>query len=448
MYSLSSKRRKQPMLKGSPLGILSCCVAAICILFVNIAVFIWTLTNRRTRDSTSGLGKLASGDCGVIKSKNTWIQIIIALLSTVLLGASNYCMQCIGAPTRDEIDRAHAKRVTLCIGVPSLSNLYSIDWRRRAIWILLGYNSVIIMTAQATSYTVLAGPEDFMKPDFKDEEYYNMQDCSPKAVLLARRFREKIRSGSLDRLPLEQCLREYTQQYIASRGDLLLIQDGKRLFTNGQCHLKSQDGSTPWGPWDGELGSTFDIGSTDRPYKKFPYRSDPQKKQLSYDWVLPFPVIPFSSQHANPERAITALGKWEPFGSRVHYCFSQPMEEKCTLEIDYRISLAVLFCIMMKACCMSFALFWSQRPGLITLGDAAESFILNTDRHTAGLCMLSAKEIDLLWSLQRIADCWPQLFGPSQNQKVSDQLLYKTWAPKKLRWWRSATPSRFYSFLL
>ncbi len=144
MHSLSSKRWRQPMLQGSRLGILSCCIVAIGILSVNIAVFIWSMTNRRTRDSTTGLSTLARGDCGAIKSKNTYIQVIIALLSTLLLGASNYCMQYVGAPTRDEVDRSHAKKVALCIGVPSLSNLYNIDRKRGFIWILLGLSALPI----------------------------------------------------------------------------------------------------------------------------------------------------------------------------------------------------------------------------------------------------------------------------------------------------------------
>lgn len=272
-----------------------------------------------------------------------------------------------------------------------------------------------------------------------------MQNCSSSAISLARRFREQIRSGNLDLLPLEQCHHEYTQQYVARRGDLLLIQDGTKLFTDARCNLMSQNGSTEWGPWDGGPWDDSPFQSTYR-RKKFPYRSDPHSI-FSYDWVRPFPTIPFPPK-SNIESSITALNKWEPFGTRVRWCFSQSMEEKCTLEMDYRISLAVLFCIMVKAGCMCFALVWSQRPGLITLGDAAESFISVTDRHTTGLCMLSAKQIDLLWSLQRIAGAWPEFFGPSRNQKVTNQLLHKTWAPTKPRWWRSATPSRFYSFLL
>lgn len=158
------------------------------------------------------------------------------------------------------------------------------------------------MTVQATSYTVLAGPENFMKPDFKDEEYYDMEHCSSYAVLLARHFREQIRSGSLDRLPLEQCLREYTQQYIARRGDLLLIQDGTKVFTNGQMPSKEPE-------WvDFIMGSLEGRGRVDISNKTFPYWSDPHH-DISYDWVLPFPKIPFSSRYANPERTITALGK-------------------------------------------------------------------------------------------------------------------------------------------
>ena len=80
---------------------------------------------------------LFSGDCAKAKSINAWLQVIINALSTVLLGASNYCMQCLTSPTREEIDQAHAQGIFLQVGVPSAHNIWGICGHRRLLWLVL-----------------------------------------------------------------------------------------------------------------------------------------------------------------------------------------------------------------------------------------------------------------------------------------------------------------------
>lgn len=73
---------------------------------------------------------------------NSYLHFAINLLSTILLSSSNYCMQCLSAPTRKEVNTAHAKGVWLDIGIPSMRNLRYIDRRRVILWGLLGLSSL------------------------------------------------------------------------------------------------------------------------------------------------------------------------------------------------------------------------------------------------------------------------------------------------------------------
>ena len=50
-------------------------------------------------------------------------------------------MQCLGSPTRDEIDKAHAKGRWLDIGVPTMRNLLNINAKRTVLWVLLALSS-------------------------------------------------------------------------------------------------------------------------------------------------------------------------------------------------------------------------------------------------------------------------------------------------------------------
>ena len=71
-----------------------------------------------------------------------WLHLAINVLSTILLSASNYCIQCLSSPTRQEVNKAHANAEWLDIGVPSIRDLRYIGWRRIITWWLLGLNSV------------------------------------------------------------------------------------------------------------------------------------------------------------------------------------------------------------------------------------------------------------------------------------------------------------------
>lgn len=85
----------------------------------------------------NGIGTVFHGDCARAKTINTWLQLAVNVLSTILLGASNYCMQCLGSPTREEVDKAHSKGRFLHLGVPSMHNIMDIGLSRKLLWLSL-----------------------------------------------------------------------------------------------------------------------------------------------------------------------------------------------------------------------------------------------------------------------------------------------------------------------
>lgn len=89
-----------------------------------------------------GIVTVYTGDCTLATRWTTAIHLIINLLSSLLLGVSNYCMQRLVAPTREEIDKAHAQSKWLDIGMPSIRNLFSINKFRLLPWMLLALTSI------------------------------------------------------------------------------------------------------------------------------------------------------------------------------------------------------------------------------------------------------------------------------------------------------------------
>lgn len=68
-------------------------------------------------------GVMYGGSCTVTKTWSTGLHLTINILSTCILGASNYCMQTLVAPTRQDIERAHARRRWLDIGCASVGRI-------------------------------------------------------------------------------------------------------------------------------------------------------------------------------------------------------------------------------------------------------------------------------------------------------------------------------------
>jgi hypothetical protein len=130
-------RRYKHHCSGWRFGVLHFAAWTLVVFFVNLIVTIWGSVA-----SKANQGLLDAGDCEQIKRVNTGIHLLINILSTVLLSGSNYCMQCLSAPTRTEIDRAHAVGTWLDIGIPSFRNLKSIQRRRVVLWFLLGLSSL------------------------------------------------------------------------------------------------------------------------------------------------------------------------------------------------------------------------------------------------------------------------------------------------------------------
>jgi hypothetical protein len=129
-------RRHKSTFTGWRFGVLHFAIWAVIVFVINIIASIWGAVYQRSRDS------LTEGDCGDIKNLNRGLHVFINILSTILLSGSNYCMQCLSAPTRTDVDQAHASRIWLDIGIPSIRNLKHISRPRFWLWLLLGLSSV------------------------------------------------------------------------------------------------------------------------------------------------------------------------------------------------------------------------------------------------------------------------------------------------------------------
>lgn len=105
---------------------------------MNLAVAIWAYFKSGKQSN----GHVYEGACDDVNMASIGIHLLINVLSTLLLGGSQYIMQCLCAPTRREINLAHSKGVWLDIGQPSLRNLRFIRRWKLVVWVALVLSSL------------------------------------------------------------------------------------------------------------------------------------------------------------------------------------------------------------------------------------------------------------------------------------------------------------------
>ncbi|KAF7628540.1 hypothetical protein COH20_008273 [Aspergillus flavus] len=137
------------------------CVISVVVHVFNLGFALWAVQHRHVQN---GQGVLYAGDCKKVRNAGIGFHLMINILRTALLGASNYCMQVLGAPTRTEVDTAHQNGQWLNIGVLSVRNLSEIAKKRFWLWMCLAfslplhlmYNPSVFSSVSANAYDVFA----------------------------------------------------------------------------------------------------------------------------------------------------------------------------------------------------------------------------------------------------------------------------------------------------
>jgi hypothetical protein len=236
-------RKRRYRFKSWKVGVTTAAVTTTTVFLVNSLLTVWASIKFGTED---GIGTAYEGACGTVSAWSFWLHILINGLSSMLLSASNYTMQCVTAPTRRECDLAHARGDWLDIGVPSIRNLFRISWQRRIMWILLAfsntpihllYNSAVFKTLDDNSYlALLAGPkfldEDYALPTEEilsnvskgTEELIWKGVDRPNIKTLAVLHKSYVADPlSFNNISSTSCIETYGTYHLSGHGDLILV---------------------------------------------------------------------------------------------------------------------------------------------------------------------------------------------------------------------------------
>ncbi|KAF2867468.1 hypothetical protein BDV95DRAFT_671224 [Massariosphaeria phaeospora] len=330
-------------------GSLACATAALSVFLLNLTIIIWG----EKRNGFPSLSKadekrvLYDGDCTTTKRLNIAAHLLINVFSTVLLGASNYCMQCMSAPTRAEVDRAHKRG---------------------------RYNSTIFSSLGAQMYDIFSANEAFAHDPLAKinlvsgslEYNYNTSESLLGPVNMTQ----------LERLDINECIAAYAQNYQTARGNLFLV------FPNGTTDFQDEQGSlVHFEAQDVPMSALFEFG----PFK----------------WMCLNSRCTVGGSRASCEASIPCITasprEWAPFKKEIAYCLSEKIPEHCQLGYSIHLALAVLFMSLTKTALMLYiALRFRERP-LLTVGDAIASFLKRPDVFTQRGCLVGRTDAQQLF---------------------------------------------------
>lgn len=316
-----------------------------------------------------------------------WTHLVINILSTLLLGASNYSMQCLSSPTRSEVDKAHGQGIWLDIGVPSIRNLRRLSVSRIVLWWLLAisslplhllYNSAVFSSLSAREFAVFVVSSEFL-------EGAPFQVSSYSLTPLLREYQDN--QSSLQRLENKPCLEVYTAPYISANSNLMLVTNS----SNFNSSLLRYDPLVSPREDDSHTDDTFrdNILNTE-------FIAKPQSWSIYID----------EFGDISPSRSEWNLYITEQI--HIQYCLSKPEEEHCKLEFSLAIMIVVIICNTMKAICMGIIAWKHDTEPLVTLGDALASFLDRYDTTTRGHCIRGKVHFEKRRAWDRHPSRWDQ----------------------------------------
>ena len=345
----------------------------------------------------NGIATAWTGSCEQASSIVTILHLLINIMSSLLLASSNFSMQCLSAPTRAEIDRAHMNKQWLSIATPNIRNLAYVSPTKSLLWVILAlssfplhllWNSVVFETRSTNEYVTIRATTSFL-----DGGYWQIPSPDENTTHVVTNLQLSAQHDQLERLGNSDCIRAYAQNFIENRRNLILVTD--RPANGSQANssviaINEQEFST-----DGPTSYSWMCGA-DIDTKQEESLGDTFACTISWlNQIASARAADWSPDFLND---FTVDPSAPPSPSKpVQYCLSEKVDEKCHISILPLFLGMVILCNVLKIVCFIWTLRASQmdRP-LLTTGDAIQSFLESPDMIIKGKCLAQKEDFESL----------------------------------------------------
>ena len=146
-------------------------------------------------------------------------------------------------------------------------------------------------------------------------------------------------------------------------------------------------------------------------------------------------------QHVTVQNALQNADNWQVPGYpdtvyyQVQYCLSETAPPDCRLDLSIPILVTVVVCNAIKLLCLTLTLWTGKDPPLMTVGDAAASFLTEADPTTIGRCTVSERDIK--------RGAWQRTVNYS-SPREPPPAAPRRWKSTARSWFRAASRRRWF----
>ena len=359
----------------------------------NISVTIYAMTKYGI---SNNLGDIYRGNCELVARYNTFVHLGINILSTLLLSSSNYCAQLLAAPTRSEVDAAHEKRDWLDIGVPSLRNLWKqrIARKRRLAWTLLMISSVLLHLVW-NSAVIAARPFSVYQIAIVTSDY--LKDVGPWPTQNNQTLQMLRNTSSLSHLNKTQCIERYTSS-IPGQKDVMVIAANVTMQDQASLAAGNTSSSLLWENANINNGPSWIWGES------WLCSAFAQPGARPVSWCTADFLLPQQEDWTISNKTYVGSDLEHKFLSvKVDHCLSagvESLQSFCALRYSPWVLLMVCALNLGKCTVIYYTAYLhyrsdkntKERAPLVTVGDAAASFLSDPDTTTKNLPFASREE--------------------------------------------------------
>lgn len=382
-----------------------------------------------------GLGVILGHGCGRVRSIDSRFHYAINVIATVLVGASNYNMQCLTAPTRKEIDKAHEQRKWLDIGIHSMRNLSHIRRPKAIFWLVLAlsslplhllWNSAVFMTTTFNDYSGLV-----VTPDFLEESSSIGLDCGVDAMehyktsnqtnYVTCWLRDRALQNPMNMTHTEpkDCMSTYGSGLEGGTFNLIAVTKNKTDYKQSSTFPPPENTTLPvlayfhpldypqkvqdwckrrcstWGDKNSQnYCSDADWDPSSTPFACVEHMVNGTNwqpdaiPQVSY-WMCALDTIFYDKCSTSEAQKNSTSWTILPEYYEIDYCLTTNADHECQLKYSPMILYIALVCNVVKLASILGCLLLSQEPIFATIGDAVNSFLRHPDEASKGRCLMS-----------------------------------------------------------
>ncbi|KAJ5935563.1 hypothetical protein N7466_005110 [Penicillium verhagenii] len=372
---------------------------SLVILFFNMGFLLYCLTNPKhdpinlypVEDQAFYLKNYFSttiyeGDCTKVHRLSTGFHLIINILSTGLLGASNYGM------VRRE--KTSVKGQWLDIGVPSARNLFRVSVKRSLLWFCLAisslpfhllYNSAIYPTTSVAAYDIFAGPPDL---GMFQESSLKLTPTEPNDKLVSfQELYDEAEKGTLYPLSNTECFNAFAVTFQSAYKKLLLVTDTQltKNLTDPIVYYMYVD-----------TNPVFELST-------YAYLSPSQRSP--YQWLCDSATMSANNTACSDStldqfRAQVYANDWNIDNSNgntsesyhIQSCMAEKAGQYCKLRYSFPLVIVVIGFNLVKTAVLLYMWLGISDAPILTIGDAIASFLRHPDPESQNLCLLTSRE--------------------------------------------------------